>query len=300
MIKVIAFDFVGVLVSENDIFLTDEEDRLERLFGENISDESYLNDAKNIIPDDSLILKTTPNIINKLYEVKDKDLFKKIKEKYPDIKIVIATNHVSYVKDYITNNFDEKYLDDIIISAEIHAVKPNKDFFEYILNKYNLKPEELLFLDDSARNILGANKLNINTIKVDKDTNLYDAVCMVLDGDNNEYTYNILDEVYQWMLSKQKNVEVRILKEKSSMIQIGDYITFNNQDNENEFIKVKVVDKDFFNNVDELLKKYDVNNIMPNHTCDELKDLLSKIYGDDLNKKPIVAFKLEYIASDKD
>lgn len=28
-----------------------------------------------------------------------------------------------------------------------------------------------------------------------------------------EYTYNILNEVYNWMLSKYKNIEVRILKE---------------------------------------------------------------------------------------
>ncbi len=28
-----------------------------------------------------------------------------------------------------------------------------------------------------------------------------------------EYSYNILNEVYNWMLSKYKNIEVRILKE---------------------------------------------------------------------------------------
>ena len=58
-----------------------------------------------------------------------------------------------------------------------------------------------------------------------------------------EYTYNILDKVYSWMLSKQKNVEVRILKEKSEKIQIGDIITFNNQENEGKYIKAKVINK---------------------------------------------------------
>ena len=115
-----------------------------------------------------------------------------------------------------------------------------------------------------------------------------------------EYTYNILNEVYNWMLSRQKNVEVRILKEKSEKIQVGDFITFNNVDNENQFIKVKVIDKDIFDNVDELLNKYEVNNMMPNHTEDELKELLNKIYGDDLKIKKIVAFKFEFLLSDKD
>ena len=115
-----------------------------------------------------------------------------------------------------------------------------------------------------------------------------------------EYSYHILDEVYYWMLSKQKNVEVRILKEKSQKIQIGDYITFSNQDNEGQFIKVRVVDKNIFNSVDELFEKYEVNNMMPNHTETELRELLIKIYGDELKKKKLVAFKFEYISSDKD
>ena len=45
-----------------------------------------------------------------------------------------------------------------------------------------------------------------------------------------EYTYNILNEVYNWMLSKHKNIELRILKEKSKKIKVGDFITFNNLD----------------------------------------------------------------------
>lgn len=74
-------------------------------------------------------------------------LFKKIKKINRNIKIVIATNHVSYIRQYIKDNFDSKYLDDIIISSEIHEIKPNKEFYRYILNKYNLNLKELLFLE---------------------------------------------------------------------------------------------------------------------------------------------------------
>ena len=38
MIKVIAFDLVGVLVNEKDIELSPCESKLERLFGPNIND----------------------------------------------------------------------------------------------------------------------------------------------------------------------------------------------------------------------------------------------------------------------
>ena len=172
MIKVIAFDLVGILVTEKDIDLPTEEDKLERMFGANISDEEYIKSASKIIDNEQNIINITKEIINKLYAVKDKDLFKKIKEKNNDIKIVIATNHVSFVKDYIYKYFDNTYIDDIFISAEIHNVKPNADFYKAILDKYNIKPNELLFIDDSQTNIDGAKALKINTIKIEKDSNV--------------------------------------------------------------------------------------------------------------------------------
>lgn len=76
MIKVIAFDFVGVLANEKDIDLLPVEDKLERLFGPNLSDDEYLAKAKNIINEDQLsIINTTKNIINKLYKIKDTEIF---------------------------------------------------------------------------------------------------------------------------------------------------------------------------------------------------------------------------------
>lgn len=175
MIKVIAFDFVGVLVREKNIPLTEVEDKLERKFGPNISDLNYINEVSNII-DRNLVIDTARGIIDKLYEVKDNDLFKKIKEKNNNIKIIIATNHISYVKEYINKYLDIDNLDDSIISAEINRIKPNKDFYQYILDKYNIEPNELLFLDDNIDNVNGAKELGINTIKVDRDTNILEEI----------------------------------------------------------------------------------------------------------------------------
>ena len=81
MIKLIAFDFVGVLVNERDIELTDVENKLERMFGPNLNDSDYLIEARKLIEKDSIIMNTTESLIEKLYKVKDRDIFKKIKEK---------------------------------------------------------------------------------------------------------------------------------------------------------------------------------------------------------------------------
>ena len=176
MIKVIAFDLVGVLVSEKDIELSEVEEKLERMFGPNLNDEDYLQQAKKIVEKDLEIINTTKVLIDKLYKVKDKEIFKKIKEKNENVKVIIATNHLSFVKDFIKESFDSNYLNDIIISAEIHKIKPNLDFYQYILNKYNIESKELLFLDDNINNINVAQILGINTIKVEKDTNLIDEI----------------------------------------------------------------------------------------------------------------------------
>ena len=176
MIKIIAFDLVGVLVNEKDIVLSSKEEKLERLFGPNLSDQDYLKEAKNIVFDIFNIINITKILINKLYKVKDKDIFKEIKEINSNIKIVIATNHVSFVKDFINNNFDTNYLDDLIISAEINKIKPNLDFYKYILNKYKIEANELLFLDDNIKNINGAKKLGIQTIMVEKSINMIDEI----------------------------------------------------------------------------------------------------------------------------
>lgn len=176
MIKVIAFDLVGVLVNERDIVLSNEEEKLERLFGPNLSDDDYLRAAKNIVDVNINVINITKILINKLYKVKDKDIFKKIKKIDSNIKIVIATNHISFVKDFINNNFDTMYLDDLIISAEINKIKPNLDFYKYVLDKYKIEVNELLFLDDNMENINKAKELGIQTIKVEKNSNLVSEV----------------------------------------------------------------------------------------------------------------------------
>lgn len=193
MIKVIAFDLVGVLVNEKDIDLGEQEDKLERKFGANLNDEDYLTFAEQTLKiNNKEAIDITKNIIDKLYKVRDADIFTKLKNKYNNIKIIIATNHLSYVEEFINKYFDTTYLDDVIISANINKIKPNANFYNFILEKFNIKSKELLFLDDNVENIDGANKLNIRTIKVEKNMNLYEEVCkFISEGSENNETNNI-------------------------------------------------------------------------------------------------------------
>ena len=180
MIKVIAFDFVGVLVNEKDIELTSIEKKLERMFGPNLNDADYLMEARKLIDKDSIIMNVTESLIDKLYKVKDRDIFNKIKSKYKDVKLIISTNHLSYVRNYIGEALDVSYLDDLVISAEIHKIKPHQDFYQHLLDKYAIKASELLFIDDGEDNIKAAKDMGINTIKVDDKTNIIEEIDKIM------------------------------------------------------------------------------------------------------------------------
>lgn len=172
MIKVIALDFVGVLVKELDV-LNETEDKLERLFGTNKSDIEYLYQAKERVNlNDDEIINITKSIINKLYEIKDKKLIKKLKDKYPNIKIVIATNHVSYIEEFIKNNYDIDY----IISANIGKIKPNEDFYYEVSNITKEQLENILFVDDNQDNIDGANTTGMKTIKINRGDDVFNKI----------------------------------------------------------------------------------------------------------------------------
>ena len=184
MIKIIAFDLVGVLVHEKDIDLTDEESKLERMFGPNLYDSDYLMEARKIISKDSTIMDITECLINKLYECTEKNIFRRIKERYPNIRLIIATNHVSYIRNFIGENLEVQYLDDVLISAEIHKIKPNKDFYNHILDKYSIQPKDLLFIDDNEENINSASEMESTTLKVNRnDDNLFEKIINIVRND---------------------------------------------------------------------------------------------------------------------
>lgn len=90
------------------------------------------------------------------------------------------TEEIFVTNSYIAKSDDVVKLDDLIISAEISKIKPNLDFYKYILNKYKIEANELLFLDDNIKNINGARKIGIQTIMVEKSINMIDEIKLLL------------------------------------------------------------------------------------------------------------------------
>jgi epoxide hydrolase-like predicted phosphatase len=54
-----------------------------------------------------------------------------------------------------------EYFDELILSHEVHMMKPDPKLFEYAIEKAGCKPEEILYIDDGLNNIRVAAKLGI-------------------------------------------------------------------------------------------------------------------------------------------
>jgi len=78
------------------------------------------------------------------------------------IKSCFATNQEKYRMEYIKNipGFTQNF-DAIFCSCDIGYRKPDQNFFRYILNSLDLKPEEALFWDSDQENVESAKTLGL-------------------------------------------------------------------------------------------------------------------------------------------
>lgn len=86
-------------------------------------------------------------------------------------RVVLASNTNSMMQAWAeTPDFsaDGKpighYFDTLYRSYEMRQMKPGEGFFRYMLSNEQIQPEEMLFIDDSARNCASASQLGIYTV----------------------------------------------------------------------------------------------------------------------------------------
>ena len=65
-----------------------------------------------------------------------------------------------------------RYLKGIVVSGEEKLVKPDPKLYYVLLDRFNINPEETLFIDDNAHNIDTAKLLGFETIHFTPDVNL--------------------------------------------------------------------------------------------------------------------------------
>lgn len=71
-------------------------------------------------------------------------------------RIYVLSNASDEFYDYFPKFLPFDYFDGIVISSDVHAVKPDVRIYRHILDAYQLVPDECLFIDDMEKNAEGA------------------------------------------------------------------------------------------------------------------------------------------------
>lgn len=96
--------------------------------------------------------------------------------------------HIYLLSNYSRDLFEKhtanasflKDLDGMVISYQIHEVKPHPAIYQHLLNKYSLNPKDCLFFDDRADNTAAARDLGICAYTISSQEYLLGLLDMLL------------------------------------------------------------------------------------------------------------------------
>lgn len=101
------------------------------------------------------------------------DSIKKIKKK--GYIIALLSNYNQTLRDLIAvNGVAEIFGENVFISTEIGYQKPNPKAFEHTFQKLNLKPDEVIFIDDSQKSLSTAEAVGYYPIRFITNDQLFE------------------------------------------------------------------------------------------------------------------------------
>ena len=99
------------------------------------------------------------------------DLALNLKQKGYPIYLLSNFPGDQFEKYRLQNSFLDEF-DDRIISGDVGLAKPDIKIYQLAIKKFNLNPEESLFIDDKIENTRGAEQIGIKTIQLQKPEDL--------------------------------------------------------------------------------------------------------------------------------
>ena len=181
--KAIIFDLGGVLIDWNPEHLYtryfNDKDRMD-FFLQNIctSDWNEEQDAGRLLTEatESLV-KQYPDWEQPIRDYYGRwtemlrgpipetvEILRKLRE-VEGLKLYALTNWSGELFPYALGKYDFlHWFDGRVVSGDEKMRKPNPAFYQLLLDRYDLKPEEVLFIDDNLRNVKAAREMGIETI----------------------------------------------------------------------------------------------------------------------------------------
>lgn len=196
-IKNIIFDFGGVLVDWNPIYLYqhhfDNEGDMNYFF-ENICTQTWNEeqDCGRSLADGTKILQAQfPEFHDKIQLYYDQwgtmlksDISATVEVLYelkPKFKLYGLTNFSAenIGKTYKRYAFFKEF-DGIVVSGDEKLIKPDKRFYQILFDRYQVNPEETIFIDDNYNNIIAGRELGLHCIHFNESIDLRAAIDEIL------------------------------------------------------------------------------------------------------------------------
>ncbi len=179
MTEVIAIDYGGVLGTEADAWNTtfrevisvsgltlDEMDKIWKKHWPKLKIGS--GDIMDYWRDAAKKEDLDPEKLREIYNNSitiDKEMLTLIQSLKAKNRLVILSNDTVDWMNAKKRMFGlEDIFEKIYCSGDIGMAKPDNKIFDYVLNDLNIRPEELLFIDNQNNNINAADKMGIKTI----------------------------------------------------------------------------------------------------------------------------------------
>ena len=189
MIRNIVFDYGNVMIRFEPSYMVgkyvsdaDDAELLERVIFDrlywdrlddgSISDAEVVEAVKVRIPERlwSVAEEIYYNWVYNLPEIDGmSDLVRHVKDEL-SARVFLLSNISTYFADHASEREELEPFERCIFSAVVGHTKPHADMFEYLCRECKIKPEETLFVDDSAKNIAGAEAFGIKGYLFDGDS----------------------------------------------------------------------------------------------------------------------------------
>lgn len=196
MVKNLLFDLGGVIC---DIRRTDCEDAFRAMGWENIGDflgdaaqkgffmdlekglispEEFRNEIRKHIADHNADDRTIDRAFCRFITGIPEHRLRRLEELRQSYRIYMLSNTNPIMWDSVLKTEFRKlpgknredYFDGIVTSFEEHCAKPEPRIFKRVLEKFNIKPEETIFFDDSQANCLASGEIGFQWRHVAPET----------------------------------------------------------------------------------------------------------------------------------
>lgn len=101
-----------------------------------------------------------------------KDELDRLKKKY---KLILLTDNWPCVEKILDDNKLTKYFEKVYISSYYGTQKKDGIFFDYVVDDFDIKPHEALFIDDNEVNLERAEERKIDVLLMDRNKEMNDS-----------------------------------------------------------------------------------------------------------------------------